>query len=71
EIRAQLDGSMQVHVEPPTRRMPAKISLKLREPGMRKIAKVNTNAAGHVQFSNETIVLLKGNRPLDLTVTFK
>jgi hypothetical protein len=71
KIRAQADGSMQVHVEPPKRRTSAKISLKLREPGMRKIAKVNTSGPGHVQFSDETIVLPKTDRPLDLTVTFK
>jgi hypothetical protein len=69
EIRAREDGSMDVHIDPPKRQTPSKMTLKIRAPGERKIAKV-AGAAG-VKFSNETIVLPKSIAPLDLIVNLK
>jgi hypothetical protein len=69
EIQARQDGSMAVHIDPPKRRMPAKMTLKIRAGGGKKIAKVD-GAAG-IKYSGETIVLPRSSAPLDLVVSLR
>ena len=71
QIQPQADGSMQIHLDPPHRQTPSKISLTLREPRGRRIVSVNAASGGSVQFSRETIVLPRPNAPVDLLVRFK
>ena len=65
------DGSMRVHLEPPTRSAPAEIVIRLRHPDHLKIGAVKGGAAGQVEFAGDTLRLPRVNKPIDLEVRFK
>jgi hypothetical protein len=65
------DGSMRVHLEPPTRSAPAEIVIRLRHPDHLRIGAVKGGVAGQVKFAGETLRLQRVTNPIDLEVTFK
>jgi hypothetical protein len=65
------DGSMRVHLEPPTRSAPAEIMVRLRHPDHLKIGAVKGGAAEQVQFAGDTLRLQRVTSPIDLEVSFK
>lgn len=69
-IKANADGSMHVHLIPPTRSRPESIRLHLRHPGRVKIRQVQSSPAARIGFSGEIIRIMRPTEPLDLTVTF-
>jgi hypothetical protein len=70
-LNTAADGSMRVHLEPPTRSTPAEIVIRLRHPDHLKIRAVNGGAAGQVQSAGETLRLQRVTNPTDLEVQFK
>ena len=62
--------AVQVHVDPPTRKSPSKILLRVRDPRQRNIASVTVNNAPLSTFSEETIELKGIDGPADIRVTF-
>jgi hypothetical protein len=70
-LSAAADGSMRVHLEPPTRSTPAEIMIRLRHPDRLKIGAVAGGAAGQFEFAGESLKLQRLTKPIDLVVTFK
>jgi hypothetical protein len=69
-IDSSADGTMRVHIDPPTRHPPAEIRLRLREPRALPIRAASTEVGGKVRFSDETIFLPGADHPIDLRVQF-
>jgi hypothetical protein len=69
-IKANADGSMHVHLIPPTRSRLESIRLHLRHPGQVKIRQVQSSPAARIGFSGEIISIKRPTEPLDLTVRF-
>ena len=69
-IDALSDGTARVSVDPPTRRTPERIVIRLRDAQKRRIASVTTSPICAVEISGETIVLQKPKAPVDLHVHF-
>ena len=70
-LNPRADGSMQVHLEPPTRSVPGEIIIRLRHPEHLKINTAKADGAGQVKFAGETLRLQRVTGPLNLEVTFK
>lgn len=70
-IEAQADGSMQVRIDPPKRRAPAEIRLKLRNPGKQAIAAVAATPSVRLDQTADTIMLRDLRAPVELQVRFK
>jgi hypothetical protein len=70
QINPLPDGTTQVSIDPPSRRTPEKICLRLRDPRHRRIVAVKTSTACAVSFSDDTIVLRDLKSPADLQVRF-
>lgn len=69
-IDPQTDGTMRITIDPPTRRVPAEVRLRLRHPQMQKIAAVDCPRAVEVDAAKETVVLRNLNAAVDLLVHF-
>ncbi len=67
-ITSNADGTMRVHLVPPTRNAPAKIMVRLRHPKNKEIAGVT---GAEAQFRGDTLALHKASKPVDLVVRFK
>jgi hypothetical protein len=65
------DGSMRVHLEPPTRSAPTEIIIRLRHPEHLKIGAVKGEGAEAVKVAGETLRWQPVTGPLDLDVRFK
>ena len=65
------DGSMQVHLDPPTRSAPAEIIIRLRHPDHLKIGAVKAGGAGRVKFAGDTLRLQHVTNSINMEVTFK
>ena len=65
------DGSMRIHLEPPTRSAPAEIVIRLRHPDHLRIAAVKGGSPERVKSAGETLRLQQVTSPLDLEVTFR
>lgn len=61
---------MRVSIDPPTRRAPKEIRIRLRHPQKQKITSVKSSPETAVSFENETIVLKQLKTPVDLDVQF-
>jgi hypothetical protein len=61
---------MRVSIDPPMRRAPQEIRIRLRHPQKQKIASVKTSPETAVSFEDETIVLKQLKAPVDLDVRF-
>lgn len=70
-MRAERDGTLRVHLDPPKRRAPEEIRLRLRHPERRSIAAVDAAPRAELAFSGETIRLRDVKAPVDLVVRFK
>ena len=70
EINPLSDGTTRVSFEPPSRRSPEKIFIRLRDAKMRTITSVTSLPKCDVLISNETIVLPNLKTPVDLHVRF-
>lgn len=70
-IDAEANGQLKVGINPPSRRSPREIRLRLRDPQSRPIVSLETLPSVNVQFTNETVVLPDLQIPVDLTVSFK
>src|ERR1035437_8036086 len=70
-LSTKADGSMRVHLDPPTRSAPAEIIIRLRHPDHLKIGAVKGGAAGRVKFAGETLRLQRVTTLIDLDVRFK
>jgi hypothetical protein len=68
-ISAEADG-MRVHLDPPTRKPPSTIRLRLRDPRQRNIASVTVNKARYSSFVRDTIELKAIDGSADIYVTF-
>jgi hypothetical protein len=71
KIQAERDGTMCVHLDPPMRRPPAEIRLRLRHPERRSIDAENATPRADVAFAGETVSLRNPTAPVDLEVRFK
>ncbi len=70
EIHALADGYARITLDPPTRRTPTKICIRLRDPQMRQISAVKTSSLCRISFSDETIEVNDLATPTDLQVYF-
>jgi hypothetical protein len=70
-LSTEADGSMRVHLEPPTRSAPAEIIIRLRHPEHLKIGMVKGGGSARVKFAGETVRLQGLTSPIDLDVRFK
>jgi hypothetical protein len=74
-IDPQADGSMKIHIEPPTRAALKEIRLYLRQPEKRDIASVQSAGAaparGKISHDKQTVTLSGATQPLDLIVKFR
>jgi hypothetical protein len=74
-IDPQADGSMKIHIEPPTRVALKEIRLYLRQPEKRDIASVQSAGAasgrGKISHDKQTVTLSGATQPLDLIVKFR
>ena len=70
-IEAGADGEMRVSLDPPTRKAPTEIRLRLRHPQGRSIASVASSPAAKLEHSGETIILRDAKAPIDLRVRFE
>ena len=64
-------GRTDIELWAPARRMPKTILLRLRDPGMRKIADVKVNGEAIRTFAGDTIELASPQRHLDIEVTYR
>jgi hypothetical protein len=70
KIESKKDGSMQIHLVPPTRHAPNQIKLHLRAPSQKIISSVKSNRRANLTFHGEYIIIEKPNSPIDLHVQF-
>jgi hypothetical protein len=70
-IDADADGSLRVRIDPPSRRTPAEIKLRLRHPGRRPIVSAKATPDVALESSDETVLLRDLKIPIDLTVRFQ
>ncbi|WP_150107352.1 hypothetical protein [Pedosphaera parvula] len=71
KIEPKKDGSMQIHILPPTRHMPKKIELRLRAPSQKIISSVKSNRKANLTYQGERITIENPTSPVDLHVQFK
>jgi hypothetical protein len=69
-IDAEADGTMRARIDPPTRRVPATIKLRLRHPEGRKIASAEASGPADFEAAGETITLKGLAAPIDLRIRF-
>ncbi|OJW25275.1 MAG: hypothetical protein BGO49_05395 [Planctomycetales bacterium 71-10] len=70
-VDAQADGSMRVRIDPPTRRPPAEIKLRLRHPEGRPIAAVETTPSAPPRVEGDVATFRDLKNPIDLVVRFR
>jgi hypothetical protein len=70
-ITAHADGTLRVSLDPPRRTAPTEIALRLRDPKLRKIARVRADRPAKITFSNDTVRLRELNEQLVLDITFQ
>ncbi|MBN1488648.1 MAG: hypothetical protein JXA69_01920 [Phycisphaerae bacterium] len=67
-IDAEADDTMRIHIDPPQRRMPMEVCLRLRHPQKRSIASVTATPSVAVEVSGDTLRLPDLHTPVDLEV---
>jgi len=70
-VDALADGTARVRIDPPTRRPPAEIKLRLRHPKGRPIASVEATPFTPVQLEGDTATFRDLKSPVDLVVRFE
>ena len=70
-IQGAADGSARVRIDPPTRRTPARIKLRLRHPQGSPIASIDATPAAAVHFDGDVATFRDLKTPIDLNVRFR
>ena len=69
-IDAEADGTIRIHIDPPSRRMPEEIRVRLRHPERRTIVSVSAAPTVRLEISEDTLSLRNLRVPVDLQVRF-
>ncbi|MDB6027391.1 MAG: hypothetical protein JWM68_3614 [Verrucomicrobiales bacterium] len=70
EIKSMTDGTTRISIDPPLRRTPEKICVRLRDPQHRRIIAVNNSYDAKISFSDDTVTINDLKTPADLQVYF-
>ena len=69
-IERQDGGTTRITLDPPTRKTAAEIRIHVRDPQLRKAARVEGTAGIDVSFSGDVIVLPGLSKPIELNVAY-